>query len=80
MKGKDKEIKKLFEEKHTIGERGIKRFEQSDSQALMYMKSNTKHGHIIKELSQVGSVVDKTAPSNGNTTQKVSFPVRKRFN
>jgi len=31
MKGKDKEIKKLFEEKHTIGERGIKRFETSDS-------------------------------------------------
>jgi len=27
MKGKDKEIKKLFEEKKTIGERGIKRFE-----------------------------------------------------
>jgi len=27
MKGKDNEIKKLFEEKLTIGERGIKRFE-----------------------------------------------------
>jgi hypothetical protein len=31
MKGKDNEIKKLFEEKLTIGERGIKRFETSDS-------------------------------------------------
>ena len=56
MKDKDKEIKKLFEEKHTIGERGIRRFEQSDSQALMYMKSTTKHGHIVRELSQNGDV------------------------
>ena len=78
MKGKDSEIKKLFEEKLTIGERGIKRFEQSDSQALMYMKSNTKHGHIIKELSS--SVADKS-PQNPFTSKKqVNFPVRKRFN
>lgn len=28
---KNEEIKKLFVEKHTIGERGIKRFAESDS-------------------------------------------------
>ena len=48
MKSKDNKIKRLFEEKHTIGERGVKRFEQSDTQALMYQKSNTKHGCILK--------------------------------
>jgi hypothetical protein len=31
MKNKDTGINKLFYEKNTIGERGIKRFEQSDS-------------------------------------------------
>ena len=33
---KNEKIKQLFVEKHTIGERGIKRFQESDSQALMY--------------------------------------------
>ena len=31
MKNKDRDIKKLFYEKNTIGERGIKRFESTDS-------------------------------------------------
>ena len=31
LKNKDKKINRLFFEKHTIGERGIKRFEVSDS-------------------------------------------------
>lgn len=39
MKNKDKKIHKLFYEKGTIGERGIKRFEPTDSQALMYPHS-----------------------------------------
>jgi len=48
MRNKDKGINKLFYEKNTIGERGIKRFEQSDSQALMYPHSGTHHGRILK--------------------------------
>ena len=36
MTEKNEKIKQLFVEKHTIGERGIKRFAESDSQALMY--------------------------------------------
>lgn len=48
MRNKDAGIKKLFYEKNTIGERGIKRFEQSDSQALMYPHSGTHHGRILK--------------------------------
>jgi len=48
MKNKDRNIHKLFYEKNTIGERGIKRFEQSDSQALMYPHSGTHHGRILK--------------------------------
>jgi hypothetical protein len=44
------------------------------------MKSNTKHGNIIKELTQSG-VVEKMAPSNAFTSHKnVTFPQRKRFN
>ena len=34
MTQKDNKINSLFHEKGTIGERGVKRFEQCDSQAL----------------------------------------------
>lgn len=79
MQKKDKEIKSLFEEKKTIGERGVKRFEQSDSQALMYMKSTTKHGLILKE-AQNALQTKETNAQNAFSPHKILYPVRKRFN
>ena len=77
MQKKDKEIKSIFEEKKTIGERGIKRFELCDSQALMYMKSTTKHGHILKEAQ---NALQTANAQNVFSPHKIQYPVKKRFN
>ena len=70
---KKEKKKKKNKEKNTIGERGIHRFQESDSQALMYGHSQTYHGRILK--------LSGTTENSGHTdTNPQGFPRRTRFN